>query len=417
MHMSRRKYLSAVAALPIVGAAVTAASAAPRPADIATPATALPAKSAFAATDITYLDNGSQHPISLGAKKAVDAYFAKRMLDPVAQAYALDEAGLLSKFARLVNVDPDELSLVQSTTAGEQAVIRALGLPQVGGHVVTETLHFFGSMPLYEDLAKRGVEVSWVPQVDGRIRLADMKAAIRKGTRLVAVSLVSTVNGFEHDLKAICDLAHAQGALVYADIIHAAGCVPLDLRASGVDFAACASYKWLMGDFGLGFLYVRKDALPQLTRANWGYYGVSSIDTHVYPLDTPGERVASYSFSPNTTGAFAIGTHSHAIIAQLHHSLDWIETIGVSAIQRHAQSLIAHLREELVPRGYAIFTPEEARTPILTVVLEGARNKLAQPMKAARVRMTISENRFRLTPSLQNDHGDIERFLKALPSA
>ncbi len=409
MDMTRRHWLSAVAALP---------AALPAKAKAATAqVTALPARTAFATTDIAYLDNGSQHPVSLGAKAAIDAYFAKRMLDPAAMGYKLDDDGLRAKFARLINADPDEISFVQSTTAGEQAVIRALDLPDAGGHVVTETLHFFGSFALYEDLSRRGVDVSWVRAVNGRIRLEDIKAAIHKGTKLVALSQVSTVNGFEHDLKAICDHAHAHGALVYADIIHAAGCVPLDVRASGVDFAACASYKWLMGDFGLGFLYVRKDLLPRLTRRNWGYYGISNFATHVYPLDAPGNTVADFDFTSDAGGAFAIGTRSHTVIAQLHHSLDWIAALGVDAIQRHAQSLIAHLREELPRRGHAIYTPAEARTPLLTVVLPDARKKLAAPMAAAKVSLTMSANRFRLTPSVHNDHADIERFLAALPRA
>jgi selenocysteine lyase/cysteine desulfurase len=296
-------------------------------------------------------------------------------------------------------------------------VLRALDLPAAGGHIVTDTLHFFGSLPLYEEMARQGCEVSWIRPVDGRIRLADVKAAVRRGTKLVALSLVSTINGFEHDLNAVCDIAHAAGALVYADIIHAAGCVPVDVKASGVDFAACATYKWLMGDFGLGFLYVRKDVLPRLKRANYGYYGMSKFEPHVYPLDPPGDSVAEYGFRPDATGAFALGTHSHAVIAQLGHSLDYIAALGVPAIQAHAQALVAVLKKELPKRGYPLMTPPESRTPLVTCVLKDARAKLAEPMKAANVRLTISGNRFRLTPSVQNDMTDIERFLAALPKA
>src|SRR5262249_10247010 len=147
----------------------------------------------------------------------------------------------LAKFARLVNADKDEVTFVQSTTTGEQMVLKALGIPQSGGHIVTDTLHFFGSFPLYEELARQGMEVTWVQQRDGRIAIDDVRKAVRKGTKLVALSNVSTFNGFEHDLKAVSSIAHENGALVYADVIHAAGCVPLDLHASGVDFAACAS--------------------------------------------------------------------------------------------------------------------------------------------------------------------------------
>lgn len=86
---------------------------------------------------------------------------------------------------------------------------------------------------------------------EGRIELADLDRAIDRNTRLVAVSLVSYLNGFQHDLKALCDLAHSRGALVYAALIQAAGAVPIDVRASQIDFCACGSYKSLMADMGL----------------------------------------------------------------------------------------------------------------------------------------------------------------------
>ena len=408
MKLSRRQCLAAAATVPI---AARAAATSP-------PAGAmLPDKAAFAATDITYLDNGSQHPIPLASRTAIDAYLARRTLDPTAQAYELDEDGPIAKFARLINADADEVTYVQSTTAGEQMVLRAMDLPASGGHIVTDTLHFFGSLPLYEEMARQGCEVTWLRPVDGRIRIADMRAAVRKGTKLVALSLVSTVNGFEHDLKAVCDIAHAAGALVYADIIHAAGCVPIDVKASGVDFAASASYKWLMGDFGLGFLYVRKDVLPRLKRGNYGYYGIASFQTHIYPLDPPGAAIADYTFQPNAAGAFALGTHSHMVIAQLNQSLDYIQAIGVPKIQSHAQTLVDRLKRELPRRGYPLMTPPEARTPIVTCLLADARKRLSEPMKAAKIRLTTSANRFRLTPSVQNDHADIDRFLAALPKA
>lgn len=410
MKLSRRQYLAASAGLAATGPlAAHAHQTAIRP--------ALPATADFAPTDIAYLDNGSQHPVSLKARAAVDAYYAKRTLDPAAQSYELEEDAPIAKFARLINAEPGEVTYVQSTTAGEQMVLRALGIPASGGHIVTDTLHFFGSLPLYEEMARQGMEVSWLRPVDGRIRIEDMKAAVRKGTRLVALSAVSTINGFEHDLKAVCDIAHAAGALVYADIIHAAGCVPLDMKASGVDFAACASYKWLMGDFGLGFLYVRKDVLPRLRRSNYGYYGMRAFQPHVYPLDPRGETVADYAFRDDATGAFALGTHAHAVIAQLNHSLDYIATLGVPAIQAHAQTMVEVLKRELPKRGYPLMTPPEARTPIVTCLLADARARLAAPMKAANIRLTTSANRFRLTPSVQNSMADIERFLAALPRA
>ncbi|WP_145734027.1 aminotransferase class V-fold PLP-dependent enzyme [Nitrospirillum pindoramense] len=401
--------------------AAAAPQSAPAPGKSALPRQ-LPDKSSFLTGEGVYLDSGSQHPISFGARTAVDTYLSKRMLDPAAAHYDLPDDGVREKFARLVNADPDDIAYVQSTTAGEQMVLRGLGLPHSnangsGGHIVTDTLHFFGSLPLYEEMQRHGVEVTWVEPKDGRILLDDLKQAIRKDTRLVALSLVSTINGFQHDLKAVCDLAHAHGALVYADIIHAAGCVPVDLKGSGVDFAACASYKWLMGDFGLGFIYGTKAARALLTRTEYGYYGMSAFKPHVYPFDPPGDMIADYAYADTAEGTFAHGTHAHTVIAQLDHSLDYILGMGVPAIQAHAQDLINRLKRELPKLGYSLMTPPEATTPLVTCAYENAREKLGPKLAAAKIKMTVSANRFRVTPSVFNDHTDIDRVLAALGHA
>lgn len=416
MRLTRRELMLAAGGLAAARAPGAMAEAAPQP-ERAAPAAALPDKAAFLDSGMAYLDSGSQHPVSIGARAAVETYLSKRMLDPAAQGYSLPDEAVRAKFARLVNADPGEVAYVQSTMSGEQMVLRGLGLPASGGHIVTDTLHFFGSLPLYEEMAKQGAPVSWVRARDGRIALEDVARAMRKDTRLVSLSLVSTVNGFEHDLKAVCDLAHARGALVYADIIHAAGCVPVDLHGSGVDFAACATYKWLMGEFGLGFIYARKDVQPLLRRTECGYYGLKDFTTHVYPLDPPGESVADYAFEPTAEGRFAHSTHAHTVIAQLDHSLGYIERLGVPRIQAHAQSLIERLKRELPQRGYPLMTPPEAKTPIVSCVLANARDRLDAKLAAARVRITLRRNYFRVSPSVFNDHQDIDRLLEVLGHA
>jgi selenocysteine lyase/cysteine desulfurase len=417
MRITRRDAMLAVGGASL--APIAAAAQAPK-ATTALRATTpqLPDKGSFVPSGLTYLDSGSQHPISLGAKAAVEAYLTNRTLDPKSAGYSRGDDQVREKFAKLINAtDKDEVAFVPSTMAGEQLVLRGLALPYTGGHIVTDTLHFFGSLPIYEELAKQGVEVTWLREKDGRISLSEMKQAIRKDTKLVALSSVSTINGFEHDLKKVCDIAHANGALVYADIIHGAGCVPMDVTASGVDFAACATYKWLMGDFGLGFIYARKEAQDRLRRTEFGYYGVRAFETHIYPFDPAGTTIADYTFHNSAEGRFAHGTYAHAVVAQLGYSLDYISAIGVPAIQAHAQTLTTHLKRELPRLGYTLMTPPETTTPIVTCVLENARETIGRRLAAANIRITIARNRFRITPSVFNDQADIERFLSVIGRA
>ena len=378
---------------------------------------ALPDRSNFSLGDTVYLNAGSQHPISKPARVSISAYLDHRETFPLPDDYELGNDAAIGKFAKLVNAAPEEITWVQSTTAGEQMIVRSLSLPEEGAKVVTDTLHFFGSFPLYGELERQGCEVAWVKAKDGRISLEDMDKAITPGTKLVSLSLVSTINGFEHDLKAICDLAHSRGALVYADIIHAAGCVPVDLHASGVDFAASASYKWLMGDFGLGFLYVRKGAMDKLTRSNYGYYGISQFATHMYPFDAPGEDLVDYEFADNASGWFALGTHSHTVIAQLNASLDYILDLGVETIQAHAQTLTDRLKSGLKSQGFDLLTPDETQTPLVTAIYEDAYQRLGPAMKERGIITTLSRNRFRPTVSVFNTMDDVEAFLEAVGTA
>jgi selenocysteine lyase/cysteine desulfurase len=399
------------------------AAAAPAALGVAAPAAraneetlALPAKPAFAQMPFTYLDSGSTHPTPLGAKAAVEAYMARKTRDRAAPEEVENEESSATVFARLINADPDEISYVFSTTMGENLSLLAAGMPQAGGRIVTDALHFFGSHYTYGEMRRAGMDIVTLPMTeDGRISMDDMAAAVNAKTKFVAVSSVSTINGFQHDLKKVCEIAHAHGALVYADIIHGAGSVPFDVKESGVDFAACSTYKWLMGDMGRGFLYIRKDLQDRVRRPWWGYHQIASFQTHLYPFDPPGEHPADYTARADAEGLFSMGTEAYGVEAHLRYSLPWIEKLGVARIQAWRQPMIDAVQTELRRRGYQPMTPLDSKTPMVAFAVKDARSRLGELLRDANIRMTVSANRFRVSVSVFNDMNDIDRLLEALP--
>ena len=363
------------------------------------------------------LNNARWHPMSKGAKQAVIDYLdykSRGVWVPSPGLNSPESIAVRKAFAELIHAQPHEVAFVNSTTAGENLVVAALGLHQAAaGNIVTDALHFEGSLYLYQELARRGVDVRIVKPRGWEIDLHDVQAAVDKKTKLVAVSKISYINGFEHDLKSLCELAHAHGAYVYADAVQAAGCMPLDVRASGVDFLASASYKWLMGDFGLGFLYVRENLLPKLQQTQWSFRQFESFDYHAFPGDTPGPFPASYKQRQDAAGLFELGTYANGVMAALTYSLPWIQRMGVENIQAHALELNAKLRREMLRLGYNCITPEDAKGAIIAfAVKDDART--AAKLRAKKIDVGLSRGRMRVSPSIYNTQQDIDTLLEAL---
>src|SRR5689334_6654895 len=259
------------------------------------PVSELPRKRDFDLADgFTYINAAYTHPIPRPAVDASRAYLAQRNKLAMPRAGSGGGAGegfnAKALFAQLINAKSNEIAYVPNTSTGENLVVSALGLDRpTDANVVSDWLHFDGALVHLLELKRNGLDVRIVkPTADYRIDIADLSRVIDSKTKLVELSSTTMYNGFQHDLKTVCELAHSHGAYVYADIIHTAGAESFDVKASGVDFAACSTFKWLMADYGLGFLYVREEVLDRIRRPLIGYYQAASMTGHEPPFDSVG---------------------------------------------------------------------------------------------------------------------------------
>jgi selenocysteine lyase/cysteine desulfurase len=364
----------------------------------------------------TYINAAYIHPMSKGSYRAITSYLDERMANGHALHYDMDENRKEAKnlFAKLINAGTDEIAWVPSTMAGENCIVNGLSLPGTSGRVVTDAYHFSGSLFLYNELSKQGLDLHVIRPRDNKINLDDIEAAIIPGTKLVSISLVSAFNGFQHDLKKVCDMAHAKNALVFADIIQAAGAVPIDVKESGVDFCACATYKWLMGDFGAGFLYVRKDKLELLKRSQIGYRQEATFISHVYPFDDPGSVIFETESRKDTGGHFEVGTLANEAIPAIRHSLNYLLHTDVAKIQQYRKPMLELLQQKLPALGFMPLTPLDSTSPIVSFAYKDAADKLKSKLDAAGINIQLYQNRIRISPSVYNDMEDINRLIKTL---
>lgn len=421
MTVNRRQLLlgGATAAVPAVLTASPAAPAIQPPESSAAPATR---PGAMARADFprasrdTYLNSAGQHPLGNFARRAIDRHLDYQQFGPAREGEAegadfayfssADQMALKAEFGALIHASADEIAFVQSTSDGENLVVAGLGLPRVGGNVVVDDLHFTSSLYLYKMLEAQGVELRVVRQKDGAVSPRAMAEAIDRDTRLVSMALVSNINGYQHDARAVADIAHRHGALLYADIIQAVGAVPVDVQALGIDCAAASTYKWLMAERGFGLLYVREDLQEtRVPTTRWGHRHVTAFD-----------RSGDFSWQPRPAGSrYETGNISETLAAMTLESVRYIRRMGVEAIAAHAQELVGETRSALERLGYRCLTPRDCATPILSFHVDEPE-EVATRLRNAGIVATVSraDHRLRLSFSVFNTREDVERVVAAL---
>jgi cysteine desulfurase family protein (TIGR01976 family) len=157
-------------------------------------------------------------------------------------------AGCRRAVADLVGGQPDGVILGPNMTTLTYRLAYALAARwETGDEVVVSRLdHDANVRPWLQVAARAGVTVRWaeVDLATGELPVEQYEALVTPRTRLVAVTAASNVLGTRPDVAAIAAQAHARGALMYVDGVHATAHGPVDLGALGADFYATSAYKW-----------------------------------------------------------------------------------------------------------------------------------------------------------------------------
>lgn len=302
-----------------------------------------------------YLASQCLGPLPREAHRDLEGYRASR---------ALHNRGLDAWFERIERVTAlverllaapaGSVALRESATACHAAVLSSLEPRGDARRLIVTELDFHSSLHLFSAQVRRGFELVVVPSHDGRaIDAADVVARIDERTAAVAVSLVSRY-GALLELEPIVGRAHQVGAPVIVDAYQAAGIVPLDVGALGVDALIGGNHKWLSGDTGLAFLYVEHRFADALDPAYPGWFGHHDI----------GEFVHAHAFADAyrpIPGArrFQQGTPAMQPIYAARAGLEHVLDVGVDRLRARNLELTAHLARGLAAAGLRLRTPTD----------------------------------------------------------
>ena len=236
--------------------------------------------------------------VSIGRGAYREAVESQRMLDHCRQRAAM----------LLGAESPERIVFTYSGTDGLNMAL--VGLCRPGDHVVTGALeHNSVLRPLKWLGETRGIKVSAItPRSDGRVEPADVRAALRPETRLVAIQHASNVTGVVQPIAKIGEVARANGSFVLIDAAQTAGHLPLDLSQMPIDVLACPGHKGLLGPLGTGLVYLRPGIEQQLDCYRLGGTGTQSEDDR-QPMQMPDRYESGNHNAPGLAGLDAALTH------------------------------------------------------------------------------------------------------------
>ena len=127
-----------------------------------------------------------------------------------------------------------------------------------GNHIITSKIEHHAVLHTCEYLEKNGFEVTYVDvDENGKIKLDELKKAIRPTTILITVMYANNEIGTIQPIKEIGEIAHEHGILFHTDAVQAFGQLPINVDECHIDMLSASGHK-LNGPKGIGFLYIRK---------------------------------------------------------------------------------------------------------------------------------------------------------------
>ena len=264
--------------------------------------------------------------------------------------------------ADLLGADPQGVVFGQSMTANTYVLAGALARTWAeGDEVLLSRLdHDANIRPWVQAAARAGATVRWadVDPATCELPVEQYDTLVGPRTRLVALTAASNATGTRPDVRAIADRAHAVGALVHVDGVHATPHGPVTFDEVGADFYACSAYKWYGPHLGATV------AAPLLLE-----------DLH------PDKLLPSTEDVPDR---FELGTPAFAQLAAATAAVDWLASLGsgstrreqlldaMGLLARHEQEVFGRLLAGLVERDdVTVLGSPARRTPTVAFTVRG----------------------------------------------
>jgi len=360
--------------------------------------------------DVAYLNCGYMSPLSHAVRDAGEAGIRKKVRpwEVVSADFFEDSERSRSLFAELLGVQAGRVALTPSASYG-MAIVAHNARVEKGQSILVLDEQFPSNVYPWRELARRtGAEVVTVPRPSDDDWTSAVLELIDSRTALAALPACHWTDGGRVDLERVADALRSRGAQLVLDVTQSLGAMPLDMNAVRPDALVAAGYKWLMGPYSQGFLYVGDAFVSgEPIENNWiARAGAEDFARLVQYRDElqPGAR----RFDVGERSNFALVP---MMVAALEQVLEW----GVERIHATSAHMTARIAERAAELGIASVPAKYRAGHYLGLRFEGGVPEgLASRLAAEGVFVSVRGHSVRVTPHVYNDDEDVERFLSLL---
>ncbi|KIC89204.1 IscS subfamily cysteine desulfurase [Flavihumibacter sp. ZG627] len=213
-----------------------------------------------------YLDNNATTPCDPRVVEAMLPYFTEHFGNAASRnhpfGWAAEEAVDYAReqVAKLIGSDPKEIIFTSGATEGDNLAIKGVFdmYASKGNHIITCVTEHKAVLDTCKHIEKMGGEVTYLPvNGEGLIDIAELEAAIKPNTILIAIMYANNETGTIMPVREISAIARKHGVLFFTDATQAVGKVPVNVLQDGIDLCTFTAHK-MYGPKGVGALYVRR---------------------------------------------------------------------------------------------------------------------------------------------------------------